>query len=92
MFCSLRQILLMLYMKNSLLVKMKDQLQLPRESPQVRNSDGTQEQASGGYFKPKPFYTTSRCSHSNSATVSTCFPEADFKLSLTGNWRYAVQF
>lgn len=53
----MRQILLTLYMKNSLLVKMNDPLQLPRESPQVRNSDGTREQASGGYFKPKAFYS-----------------------------------
>ena len=44
-------------MKNSLVVKMNDLLQLPRESPQVRNSDGTKEQASGGYFKHKPFYS-----------------------------------
>lgn len=54
MFYIWRQIL---SMKNSLLVKINDLLQLPRESPQVRNSDGTREQASGGYFKPKPLHS-----------------------------------
>lgn len=44
-------------MKNRLLVKINDLLQLPRESPQVRNSDGIREQVSGSYFKPKPFYS-----------------------------------
>lgn len=72
-------------MKNSLLVKTNDLLQLPSESPQVRNSDETRDQASRDYFKPKPFLSTAtpRCSPKFSNRI--CFPEADFKLSLTGN-------
>lgn len=80
---------LILSMKNNLLVKINDLLQLPRESPQVRNSDGTGSKSVEAILNPSYSTANSRCSPKYSKSI--CFPEADFKLSLTGNWRWAVQ-
>lgn len=41
-------------------------------------------------LNPSHSTATSRCSPKFSKSI--CFPEADIKLSLTGNWRWAVQF
>lgn len=72
-------------------MKPYDLLQLPAECPQARSSDGTREQASRGYFKPNPFYTTSRCcpKFSNSIFVSQ---KQIWNWFLTANWKYTVQF